>query len=104
MAAVSQVFTTLWKHLRKATYRPAASNNISPNDNTRHMEQFIEEDPSCEQVGVALANNMFLKEQPKHKVFGRDIPGTSETQTSGHPGQKLYATDLFSSVLDREPP
>ena len=36
-----------------------------------------------------------LKKQPKHKVFGRDIPGTSGTQTSGYPGQKLYASGLF---------
>ena len=35
------------------------------------------------------------KKQPKHKVFGRDIPGTSGTQTSGYPGQKLYARGLF---------
>ena len=35
------------------------------------------------------------KKQPKHKVFGRDIPGTSGTQTSGYPGQKLYASGLF---------
>ena len=27
--------------------------------------------------------------------FGRDIPGTSGTQTSGYPGQKLYASGLF---------
>ena len=35
------------------------------------------------------------KKQPKHKVVGRDIPGTSGTQTSGYPGQKLYAGGLF---------
>ena len=35
------------------------------------------------------------KKQPKHRVFGRDIPGTSGTQTSGYPGQNLYATRLF---------
>ena len=35
------------------------------------------------------------KKQPKHNVFGRDIPGTSGTQTSGYPGQKLYASGLF---------
>ena len=35
------------------------------------------------------------KKQPKHKVFGRDIPGTSVTQTSGYPGHKLYASGLF---------
>ena len=35
------------------------------------------------------------KKQPKHKVFGQDIPGTSGTQTSGYPGQKLYASGLF---------
>ena len=35
------------------------------------------------------------KKQPKHKVSGRDIPGTSGTQTSGYPGQKLYASGLF---------
>ena len=35
------------------------------------------------------------KKQPKHKVFGRDIPGTSGTQTSGYPWQKLYASGLF---------
>ena len=35
------------------------------------------------------------KKQPKHKVFGQDIPGTSRTQTSGYPGQKLYAGGLF---------
>ena len=33
--------------------------------------------------------------QPKHKVLGQDIPGTSGTQTSGYPGQKLYARGLF---------
>ena len=35
------------------------------------------------------------EKQPKHKVFGRDIPGTSGTQTSGYPGQKLYASGRF---------
>ena len=35
------------------------------------------------------------KKQPKHKVFGRDVPGTSGTQTSGYLGQKLYASGLF---------
>ena len=35
------------------------------------------------------------KSMPKHRVFGRDIPGTSGTQTSGYPGQKLYASGLF---------
>ena len=46
------------------------------------------------------------KEQPKHKGFGRDVRGTmsSGTQTSGYPVQKLYASGLFSVVLDREWP
>ena len=44
------------------------------------------------------------KKQPKHRVFARDIPGTSGTQTSGYPGQKLYASGPFSVVLDREWP
>ena len=35
------------------------------------------------------------KKQPKHKVFGRDIPGTSGAQTSAYPGQKLYAAVAF---------
>ena len=35
------------------------------------------------------------EKQPKHKVFGRDLPGTSGTQTSGYPGQKLYASGLL---------
>ena len=35
------------------------------------------------------------KKKPKHKVFGRDIPGTSGTQTSGYPGQKLSASGIF---------
>ena len=35
------------------------------------------------------------EKQPKHKVFGRGIRGTSGTQTSGCPGQKLYASGLF---------
>ena len=35
------------------------------------------------------------EKQPKHKVFGRDIPGTSGTQTLGYPGQKLYAGGLL---------
>ena len=35
------------------------------------------------------------KKQPKHKVFGRDTPGISGTQTSGYPGEKLYASGLF---------
>ena len=35
-----------------------------------------------------------MEKQPKHKVFGRDMPGTSGTQTSGYPGQKLYARGL----------
>ena len=35
------------------------------------------------------------KKQPKHKVFGRDVPGTSGTQTSGYPRQKLYASGLL---------
>ena len=40
-------------------------------------------------------SNSGPKKQPKHKVIGRDIPGTSGTQTSGYPGQKLYASGLF---------
>ena len=35
------------------------------------------------------------KKQPKPKVFGRDIPGTSGTQTSGYPIQKQFASGLF---------
>ena len=35
------------------------------------------------------------KKQPEHRVLGRDIPGTSGTQTSGYPGPKLYASGLF---------
>ena len=46
----------------------------------------------------AVTNIRSKKKKPKHKVFGRDIPGTSGTQTSGYPGQKLYV------VLDREWP
>ena len=34
------------------------------------------------------------KKQPKHKVCGQDIPGTSGTQTSGYPGRELYASGL----------
>ena len=37
------------------------------------------------------------EKQPKHRVFGRDIPGTSGTQTSGYPEQKLYASGPFCS-------
>ena len=44
------------------------------------------------------------KKQPKHKVFWRDIPGTSGTQTSGYPGQKLLCRWPFSVVSDREWP
>ena len=44
------------------------------------------------------------KKQPKHKVFGRDIPGTSGTQTSGYPGQKTLCKWPFSVVFDREWP
>ena len=35
------------------------------------------------------------EKQPKEKVFGQDIPGTSGTQMSGYPGQELYASGLF---------
>ena len=35
------------------------------------------------------------RKQPKDKVFGQDIPGTSGTQTSGCPGQKLHASGFF---------
>ena len=31
----------------------------------------------------------------QERKSGRDIPGTSRTQTSGYPGQKLYASGLF---------
>ena len=51
-----------------------------------------------------MAYQVRKKKQPKHKVFGRDIPGTSGTQTSGYPGQKLYASGPFTVVLDREWP
>ena len=42
-----------------------------------------------------LSGGKIRGKEPKHKVFGRDIPGTSGTQTSGCPGQKLYASGLF---------
>ena len=32
------------------------------------------------------------KKQLKNRVFEQDIFGTSGTQTSGYPGQKLYAS------------
>ena len=35
------------------------------------------------------------KKQPKHKVLGRDIPGTSGTQTSGYPGQNFMQVAFF---------
>ena len=43
------------------------------------------------------------KKEPKDKVFGQDVPGTSGAQTSGYPGQKLYKWPC-SAVLDREWP
>ena len=33
--------------------------------------------------------------QPKDQCLGKGIPGTSATQTSGYPRQKLYASGLF---------
>ena len=39
------------------------------------------------------------EKQPKHKVFWRDIPGTSGTQTLGYPRHKLYASGLFLLFL-----
>ena len=39
--------------------------------------------------------------EKSHKVFGQDIPGTSGTQTSGYPGQKLYASGPVMLFLDR---
>ena len=38
------------------------------------------------------------KKQPKDKVFGQDISGTSGTQTSGYAGHKLYAASLFANL------
>ena len=35
------------------------------------------------------------EKQPKGKVFGQDIAGTSGTQISGHPVQTLYASGIF---------
>ena len=36
-----------------------------------------------------------------NKVFGQDIPGTSGIETSGYPGQKLYASGLLLGFLTR---
>ena len=44
------------------------------------------------------------KKQPKHKVLGRDIPGTSGSQTSGYPGTETLCKWPFAVVLDREWP
>ena len=38
----------------------------------------------------------------KHKVFGRDLPGTSMTQNVGRPQTKTLCRWPFSVVLDRE--
>ena len=35
------------------------------------------------------------KKQPKDRVSGRDIPGTSGTQTSGYPGQNFMQVVFF---------
>ena len=35
------------------------------------------------------------EKQPKHKVFGWDIPGTSGTQMSGYPGQNFMQVAFF---------
>ena len=45
--------------------------------------------------GTGRNKDSGTEKQPKHKVLGRDIPGTSETQTSGYPRQKLSASGLF---------
>ena len=39
--------------------------------------------------------NSEREKRPKDRGFGQDVPGTSGTQTSGYPGQKLYASGLF---------
>ena len=47
-----------------------------------------------ESIAVGPLRSERIK-QPKDKVLGQDIPGTSGTQKSGFPGQKLYASGLF---------
>ena len=42
------------------------------------------------------------EKQPEHKVFGRDTPGTSGTQTSGYPGQELYQEVAFVCCFRQE--
>ena len=49
----------------------------------------------AEKFTLHLCRATWLKKQPKHKVFGRDIPGTSGTQTSGYPGQKNFMQVAF---------
>ena len=53
-------------------------------------------------VGVHVGVCQEGKNSLNLKFLGGDIPGTSGTQASGYPGQKLYASGLFSVVLDRE--
>ena len=42
-----------------------------------------------------IQQNSGRKKQPKDKVFGQDIPGTSGTQTWGYPGQKFMQEAFF---------
>ena len=68
------------------------------------MQTFLQSEfwPTMGNLGVNLGGFSSWAKWT-HKVFGRDIPGTSGTQTSGHPGQNLCKWP-FSVVLDREWP
>ena len=71
------------------------------NQDSQHMLNLVDISDTIVTTSITDRNKILSelfrvrKKQAKHKVFGRDIPGTSGTQTSGYPGEKLYASGLF---------
>ena len=89
MPVITEVWTVQWDDFCMGMYRqckhPQMSAKVNPQKTRGAKERFY----------VEIANNQVQKEQAKHKVFGRDIPGTSGSQTSGYPGQNFMQVAFF---------
>ena len=79
-----------------AVYRCEFGRSLTNRDEAPRCAMSLQESIASQQERERLASECQEgKKQPKAKVSGKDIPGTSGTQTSGYPRQKLYADGLF---------
>ena len=88
-------FNSFWVSVELGA-RPLLNSNLETVHILPILRGFLGSVTLLRRLGFSRRQNISgRKKQPKDKVFGQDIPGTSGTHTSVRPGQKLIARLFF---------